>query len=453
MDYPSVVEYAKYKCEQFLNEGNGPGIGIAIVTKDSVLLCQGHGLEDVEKETKFTSSTVTLLASVSKTISGTLVGMLAKSCIGPDLYQTNMDMKTSDTYVTNNLKVQDCLSHRAGIPEQYGTYNRFVGYTRSSIIRNLPNVSNSDFRNSHKYTNIPFTHAVEKAINTTGISLDTAYNRLFRTLNMPNTSINYLPSKYKGYYQLDKDEWYPLFDYNVEEQVSAGGIYSTVEDMSMFLQFHLQQLDLPDDEKEVSPEFYKGVYTKADGSIQGTGININFHTTNGVSYRLFGHSGALSNVRSRIIFSSELDFGLYIVTNSAVNAFAEVLSVVLLDILLGITIQEADEKFESMYEPTCDVFKEQIIPLDFNVDGVPINRIGVTGVFHNDEYQDVTIYSNGSISLGKLRPVKLHLLTKDRYDFLLFNKFDVPYRGILQILNSYSISIEYWSEVRIFTKI
>ena len=461
MNYSAAVKYATKKCKEFIAQGGGPGIGIGIVTRDEILLEKGYGFEDIEMRKPLTPETIILLASVSKTISGTLVNILQKSYPDKIILEAKLNVETSIDYVTKNLTVKDVITHRGGIPMQYGSYNETVGYSRKEIMNNLVNVPNTEFRNIEQYTNLPFTQGIEVAVEVVDLTLNLAFHRLFRKLNMSHSSINYQPGKYKGYIGLEKkndniittNNWHPVFDYNVEEQVAAGGIYSNVKDMNNFVQFHLNQLEDIKNKKDtiIDPSFYRGVYTSPIYFI-GTGINISYQQFNDTIYIEYAQSGAFLNVRTRILFFNDLNIGLFIAVNSSINTFPEALGQVLPKILLGMSFEDADIEFNQTYKLAYDVLAPNVCIPSFKVFGNIIDTISVHGKFNNNELGNVIIYKDARIKVGHLGSVNLLHKNGSFYMFLLYVKFKQPYLGKLKIINNNTIKLKFWCVSGIYTK-
>lgn len=449
-----AIEFVKSKAKEIIDNNDSPGIGVGITTKDKVLLSIGYGLEDINRKTSFTPDTTILLASVSKPISGTMVNILQKKYKDTAIIERNANIKMIDTYLTKNLKVIDLISHRSGIPTQYGTYNESIGYSRKEIIRRLRIVPNSDFRNAMHYTNLPFTQGIEIALDAVKLTLSQGYKELFNIIGMSNSSINYEPDKYKGYLDIrdlsKKSLWYPSFEYNVTQQVSAGGIYSTVNDMLKFIKFHLKQGATSDNDKIVDPRFYQGVYVDSsddEENIIGNGLNISYSLLGGNLIKQYSYSGALENVRTEVLWSDNLNIGIFVACNSSINGIPEGITEAFLAILGGASNSEA----ETIYQQIDVTADDDILAINCSIDlkhgdcssNVIPDTTNIRGVYSNNIYGNVEISADGHITIGKLDPVKLHSTDKHSYIFKLYNKFKLPYSGAVKLLNNYKIEVTY----------
>jgi CubicO group peptidase (beta-lactamase class C family) len=452
-----AIKYVKRKANEIITSNLIPGIGIGITSSNKVLAIFGKGISDIKTQEPYTIDTILLNASTSKPISGTLLCMLDPTT--DKILSTKADIEMSIDYITDVLTVRDLVTHHSGIPEQYGTYTESVGYSRKQIIRTLANATNSHFRDSHKYTNIPFSQGVQIGINAAGLSLSQAYNGLFQYLDMKDTSITFIPNKYKGYVDLrllgqfqsyKGSVWYPAYNVNVEQQTPAGGIYSTVTDMIKFVMFQLEQSLLIQEERVINQEFYEGVYIiRADGRTNSIGINIVYQSIGNTLYKLFRHSGELENTRSFIEWIPQLNIGLFIHTNSCPNGIPEALNNAFLAILGGDSDSEADSIFESTNKAITDALVASSCKIYFTLPCMDCAKECIKGIdecligkYHNNEYGYIEIFCDGFIRVGLLELVKLHLCN-GIYKFLLCDISKLKYLGKLTPISRHKVSMTY----------
>lgn len=464
-----AIEFITKKAKELVDTNKVPGITIGLTNSRKTICYISRGLSDIEKKTPITENTIFLLASVSKPLSGTLLSLLQMKNEDVDIIDKKCKIKMIDEFLTENLTVKDLVTHRSGIPNQYGTVNELVGYTRDEIIKNLRNVSNCRFRDRYSYTNLPFTEGVKIGCEVAGYDLNRGYQYLFDTVGMTSSSIDYQPNKYKGYIDTrilgptDSSIWYPSFKYNVEEQVSAGGIYSTTRDLNKFMRFHLRQLQLPDENKLVDPIFYKGVYIREGGDIIGIGIDITYDkaysdTTlshdntkilhgdgDNLLFKSYKFSGALENVRTSFNFVPYFDIGIYVGINGSPNAYPEAIIASFFAILNGKSSKEATQIFDKNIENIFPLLISEFCPLSKEIKGKKVkDTSSIMGTYRSNIYMDITINADGTIKVGKLQPVQLFMLAKNKYEFLLYNKEHLPFVGNLTILDKKKISLTYY---------
>jgi CubicO group peptidase (beta-lactamase class C family) len=155
------------KVSKLLQETHTPGLAVAIV-QNSTIASNGFGLAHIDPPTNVTSDTLFDIASSSKSLTAASVGLLAVDDINyPQLYwDTPMSYLLPEDFVmsgdvyTNQVSVEDILSHRSGFPRHDFSYLSIRAEhpdTPQSITRNLRNLPTAaPIRTKLLYSNIMF---------------------------------------------------------------------------------------------------------------------------------------------------------------------------------------------------------------------------------------------------------------------------------------------------------
>lgn len=464
MNLIDAVSYVNKKTAKYVASHKTPGAGVAIVSGTNIYLLKGYGVNDLMSGCPMTIHREILLASVSKILAGTLLCILEQENTGKIL-DAKVDIITSDPYVTENMTVTDLLSHRSGIPEQYGTVSEALGLSRKFIINSLSLAPNDDFRSVFHYTDIPFTQGVVVGINKANLSVNQAYQKLFNIIGMNETSINFEPNKYKGYIEMPainpnenmpndksircKGKWFPVFNEYVEQQFAAGGTYSTLNDMAKFLQFQLQQGMLPENERLINSRFYEGVFIRDNNLLYGYGIDIRYLNVAGELRKEFGHSGALENVRTIMLWIQSLNIGIFVNVNSSPNGFPEAITQAFYAKLNGATDTEANIVFNSINESVTDALANLICPVICCSKGFRNIDRKIIGKYYNNEWGPLIINENGYIKLAKLKAVALYRFSENGYRFVAKSISKVPYYGQIEYNNG-TLTVVFFCETRIY---
>ena len=121
-----------------LNTSKIAGIGIAILSKDSVLYKKGYGFSDLKKKKKFTTNTIMNIASISKTFIGTSIMYLVEN------RQINLDddINTLLPFHIYNphspesiITLRALMSHTSGIIDNQEIYLSSYHYGKDSPIK------------------------------------------------------------------------------------------------------------------------------------------------------------------------------------------------------------------------------------------------------------------------------------------------------------------------------
>ncbi|CAN5826348.1 serine hydrolase [soil metagenome] len=233
--------------QKSMREWKVPGVALAIIRGDSVVLAKGYGVRTLDRPEAVDANTVFAIGSASKAFTATLVGMLVDEgkVKWYDPVTTHLPgFQLYDPYVTRELAVRDLLSHRSGLARGdllwYGTTN-----DPSEILRRVRFLKPSwSFRSQYGYQNIMYVAAGQIVANKTGKSWDAAVrDRLLVPLGMTasNTSthpLRTLPNVASPHADIE-DTVRVISWRNIDNAGPAGSINSSANDMTRWVRFQL----------------------------------------------------------------------------------------------------------------------------------------------------------------------------------------------------------------------
>lgn len=157
-----------------------PGIAIAVVRNDSVLVAKGYGVRELGKPDRVDEHTVFDAASLTKSFTATAIAMLVddgKLAWDDPVRRHIPELELPDPYLTANATLRDFLSHRTGL--QAGNFLfRFTGYERPEILARVRHLRQEvPFRSGWVYSNIGYTIAGEASARAAGLSWDALIRR------------------------------------------------------------------------------------------------------------------------------------------------------------------------------------------------------------------------------------------------------------------------------------
>ena len=157
-----------------------PGIAIAVVRNDSVLVAKGYGVREIGKPDRVDEHTVFDAASLTKSFTATAIAMLVddgKLAWDDPVRRHILELELPDQYLTANATVRDFLAHRTGL--QTGNFLfRFTAYDRPEILARLRYLRKEiPFRTGLVYSNIGYTVAGEAGARAAGMSYDALIRR------------------------------------------------------------------------------------------------------------------------------------------------------------------------------------------------------------------------------------------------------------------------------------
>ncbi|HEX2289868.1 MAG TPA: serine hydrolase [Pseudonocardiaceae bacterium] len=227
-----------------------PGAAVAVVYNDEVVYERGFGVREVGKPEPITPETVFQIASLSKSISSTLVAAV----VGDDTTTWDATIGSlepgfalADPWVSDQVTIRDMLCHRSGLPAFGGDPLVFnFGYDRDECLRRLRYYSlATPFRTTWAYSNLGFSAGAYAAAQAAGESWeDLAETRLFAPLGMTSSSYRFADfgrheNRAAPHYRTRDGVW-ELGDLTDDDAATpAGGVSSNLRDLTHWLRLHL----------------------------------------------------------------------------------------------------------------------------------------------------------------------------------------------------------------------
>ena len=245
----SLDEYVGQVRERF----DVPGIAVAIVKDGAVLLERGYGVKDLESGEPVDARTLFAIASNTKAFTSAALSMLADE--GKlELEDRVIDhlpwFRMADPYITREMRVRDLLVHRSGLPLGAGDllYWPTSDYSTREVAERLAEVPiEGGFREKYAYDNILFGVAQLVVEEVSGQSYQGfLQRRIFDPLGMADTRFNsdHLrpgDNVATGYSKADFTELVPAPRVSWHNVSGAGGLYSSVHDLTRWVRVQLDQ--------------------------------------------------------------------------------------------------------------------------------------------------------------------------------------------------------------------
>lgn len=175
---------------ELLQQWHTPGLAIAVV-QNSTVAAKGFGLATLDPPRNVTPDSLFDIASSSKSLTAASVGILAVDDLKypylqwdtPMSYLLPEDFVMSGEGYTEQVTVEDILSHRSGIPgHDYSYLNRRATHpdTPQSVTKNLRNLQNAaPLRTKFMYSNLMYIVASWLVEEMTALSFSDFLHRNF----------------------------------------------------------------------------------------------------------------------------------------------------------------------------------------------------------------------------------------------------------------------------------
>ncbi|GLC24944.1 serine hydrolase [Roseisolibacter agri] len=224
-----------------------PGLAIAVVQGDRVVLAKGYGVRELGKPDAVDAGTRFAIGSTTKAMTAAALGMLV------DEGKVKWDEKVTtylpgfqlaDPYVTRELTVRDLLTHRAGLGNADLLWAG-ADYPTAEILRRVGTLRPAySLRSGFIYQNIMYAAAGEVVRAASGMPWDAfVRTRIFVPLGMTNTEATLAGLAGKpnvaAPHDRIRDTLRVVANRPVDPVAAAGSVWSSVDDMAKWMRFVL----------------------------------------------------------------------------------------------------------------------------------------------------------------------------------------------------------------------
>ncbi|WP_301583496.1 serine hydrolase [Halomonas alkaliantarctica] len=335
------------RVQEMLERTGVPGVAVAVVHGEEILLIRGWGLRAEGAEAQVDADTVFLLASLSKSVGATVVATQVTDGIvsWDDPVRNHLPwFDLGDPWVSNHVTIGDLYAHRSGLPDHAGDDLEDVGYDRRAVLERLAQLPMGRFRADYAYTNFGLTAAAEAVAAATGKDWSTlSEEALYGPLGMEVTS-----SRHSDYMARDNRAASHVPDANgfrvadlrqPDAQSPAGGVSSSARDMAKWMKlvlssgrFEGEQLIAPEAlVPALSPHVISGHPSDAAdrAGTYGYGFGVGVRPTGRI---VLSHSGAFAfGAATAYSMLPDLGLGIIVLTNASPTGLPEALAASFLD--------------------------------------------------------------------------------------------------------------------------
>ncbi len=336
--------------EQALKDWEVPGMAIAITSKDDILFSKGYGVKEVNKTDKVDANTLFAVASNSKSFTAAAIGILVdqgKLKWDDKVVEHLPWFKLYDPYVTANMTIRDLLSHRSGLVTfsgdivWHGTH-----YTTEEVVRRARFLKPAyGFRTTFGYSNIMYLAAGLIVEKVSGQTWDEFTKENFLTplgMNTTLTSITqFTPQTNLAMpHATDNDKTVKINYLNWDNMAAAGGLISSANEMSKWLQLQLKGGKWNDmqiiSEKSLNEMWYPQIMNPVSKTsmeiwpqIHFKGYGLGWSIMDYYGKKVISHSGGYDGIISYTAFVPEANIGFVILTNKLSSLYLPMIYTIL----------------------------------------------------------------------------------------------------------------------------
>ncbi len=337
-----VIEKYRQQIPEQMQKQRIPGFSIALVTADQVLWAEGFGYTDWDRRIKVSPDTPFSIQSMSKSF--TALGVLLAVQEGLVDLDTPISQYLPDFHINSIFEAQPeqkitlrhLLSHTAGFTHEAPVGNNYDSFS-GTFDEHAATIQDTWLKfpvgQMYGYSNLGIDLAAYVVEAKAGMPFqDYVQKKLLEPLGMSSTSMDIaairgMASRAIGHASVFKT--LPLV-----AMMPSGGVYSSVNDMARYLQFHLKR-GKAGEQTVLAEKWIDEMYTPQYPATlaEGYGLGVGVAQRNGTL--MIAHGGGGFGFLSMMTWYPELNVGLVWLSNSSEHDLQDWLS----DQILGEIIQ------------------------------------------------------------------------------------------------------------------
>jgi CubicO group peptidase (beta-lactamase class C family) len=225
-----------------------PGLAIAVVRNDSVLVAKGYGVRELGKPGLVDENTVFDIASIAKGFTAAAVGILVDRGVvrwDDRVRQYLPELVLPDSILTRTATIRDFLSHRTGL-EPANMMWKLTAIDRNETLRRFRYLRvMAPPRQTMIYSNIGYSVAGEAAAAAAGRPFESLLrDLLIQPLGLPSTTWTYeqagrMPNVASSHARIDGRQVPVRREVQRQPIAAAAAVQSSVADLTRWIRLHL----------------------------------------------------------------------------------------------------------------------------------------------------------------------------------------------------------------------
>jgi CubicO group peptidase (beta-lactamase class C family) len=359
---PSFAQISDQEVDNVVNKAltgfNVPGIAVAIVKDGKVILSKGYGIKSIQTNEIVDGNTLFGIASNSKAFTTAALAMLVdegKLKWDDKVISYLPNFKMYNDYVTNEFTIRDLLTHRSGLGLGAGDLMIWPGksdFTPQDIVQNLQYLKPvSAFRTQFDYDNLLYIVAGEVINKVSGMTwCEFIETQIMKPLDMKNSAASFIRLKDTSnviapHVPMD-GKLKVIKRYQDQILDPAGGIYSSVNDMSKWMIMQLNNGKYGTENKQLfsvkehtemwTPQTIIPATTKPPYNTHFSSYGLGWFLSDVKGYKQVTHTGGLEGIVTQVTLFPELNLGIVVLTNQLSGAAFTAITNTIKDSYLGI---------------------------------------------------------------------------------------------------------------------
>lgn len=313
----------------------GPGMAIAVVKDDKVVMAKGYGVRELGKPEKVDENTLFAIASNTKAFTTASLAILVdekKIAWNDKVSKYLPDFQMYDPWVTNELTIRDIVSHRVGLDTFSGDLLWYdTTYSTDEMLRRVRFLKPvSSFRSRYGYQNLMYMAAGRIIERVSGKPWAQFVREQILTplgMNRTTTSVRDMKDNFAMPHNESGGAMRALPVGNIDNVIGVAGLNASVADLSKWIRLQLGrgtfegkqifssaqswQMWSPNTLQPVSEAAAKNNPTR-HFSAYGMGWGMYDY----YGRKILNHSGGLDGMFSYTVLIPEENIGFVVLTNN-----------------------------------------------------------------------------------------------------------------------------------------
>lgn len=441
--------------QRILKEWNVPGVSIAVVEKNKVLLTRGYGSRDVANNKPVTENTQFAIGSCTKAFTASLIGTIQQEgVLDLDVPVTNYlpSLKFYTPELSSQITVRDMLCHRTGLPRHdYSWYSGNTG-SRDSLLYLLRYLEPSaPLRQSFQYNNYMYAALGSLAEKLSGKSWEKQImEKFFIPLGMSRSTTGNFNKEgdfsYGYVYRNHSIQPLGFLPENLQGIAPAGAVVSTAKDMANWLLLWTNQGRL--NGKEIIPfSFYQQAISsqmiasanlpiKQVPDFYFFNYGLGWYTASYRGHYGVGHGGNINGFSSFVTFLPTDSIGVFVCVNQNNSPATRVLSNLILDRMINAPYLDWNSLIK------MQAGGNSAVVINNSKQGTPTHPLSAyAGVYKHEGYGTISIQADNNKLTGRFNRWNLKLQHK-HYNYYTITIDDAAFDGSEAMDGEFSIDAD-----------
>lgn len=328
-----LAEFTEF-VENTRQEYEVPGMAVAVVQGDQILLAEGFGVRNIDEGGPVTPETLFHIGSTNKSVTAMLIATLVDEGLlawDEPVSEIIPEFELSEPTATETVTIRHLLSMSSGIPDEAEEEFDIESQPAAEIFDLLAETPLlAEPGEAFSYSNLSSAASGYIGVLAAGgdfAELTEGYARLLQTrifepIGMPSATLSVDTAQASGHYSAShvRDEAGAVvvaesYDFSGDPLAPSGAIKANVVDMARYMSTQVRHGLAPNGQRVVSAENLGETWQPVIDAGEGSSYALGWLVGTAESEAVIWHDGSYDSFTSMLAFVPEAEVGLVVLTN------------------------------------------------------------------------------------------------------------------------------------------